>query len=65
MKEGYSVDIPGIGSIYPSISGELSDTSGEVKADKIKKVNINFRPAKRLKEAIKHLEFKKVKKSKP
>ncbi|MDQ2177178.1 DNA-binding domain-containing protein [Marinifilum sp. D714] len=65
MEEGYSVDIPGIGIIYPSISGEPSDTPEGVKADKIKKVNIKFRPAKRLKQAIKHVEFKKVKKSKP
>jgi len=62
LKKGCSIDIPGIGTIYPSISGEPSETPEEVRSDKIKKVNINFRPAKRLKEAIKHAEFKKVKK---
>ncbi|WP_425593914.1 hypothetical protein [Marinifilum flexuosum] len=53
--------MPGVGTIFPSISGEQSNTSTEVKADKIKEVNIKFSPAKRLKQAIKHVAFRKAK----
>lgn len=61
LKEGYSVNLPGIGIIYPSISGEPSDSPENVTPDKIKKANINFRPAKGLKQAIRQVRFKKVK----
>ncbi|MDE5421151.1 HU family DNA-binding protein [Ancylomarina sp. DW003] len=60
MQNGNSVNLPGIGTIYPSISGNPSETIEEVNADDIKKVNINFRPSKKLKKAVRLVKFKKV-----
>ena len=61
IEKGYSVEIKGIGTIYPSIKGLPSETEKEVNTKKIVKAYLNFRPAKRLKEAIRQVSFKRVK----
>ena len=61
IEQGYSVEIHGIGTIYPSIKGLPSETEKEVNAKKIEKAYLNFRPAKLLKRAIRFVDFKKAK----
>lgn len=60
IENGCSVDIKGIGTIYPAIKGLPSENEQEVNFKKIEKAYLNFRPAKRLKQAIKHVENKRA-----
>ena len=60
LTEGRSVELPGIGVIYPSIKGTSADTAKQVSKKNITNVHINFRPGKRLKKAIKQADLKKV-----
>lgn len=57
LLDGYSVQMGDWGSFMVSVSSEGADTKEECTVDKIKAVNIRFRPGKEMKEAIAKATF--------
>ncbi len=61
LAEGRIVRFDKIGSLYPSLSSHPSETEDKVDASKIKSVKVNFRPGKRILQALQNADKKKVK----
>lgn len=59
MKRGYRVELPGIGIISPSIKGTPAESPSKLSSRNITSTHINFIANKRLKNALKKVDFKK------
>jgi len=57
LLDGYTVQMGDWGSFLLTVSSEGVDTEAECTADKIKAVNIRFRPGKEMKEAVAKASF--------
>lgn len=61
LADGKIVRFDRLGSLYPSLSSTPSDTEEEVSAANIKSVKVNYRPGKRIMDAMINVQKKKVK----
>ena len=61
LAEGKIVRFECLGSLYPSLSSNPSDTEKEVSAANIKKLKVNYRAGKRILEAMENAPKEKVK----
>lgn len=61
LSEGRIVRFDRLGSLYPSLSSSPSEKEEEVTEVNIKSVKVNFRPGKRILDAMKNAIKKKVK----
>lgn len=61
LAEGRIVRFEQLGSLYPSISSRPADTADKLTADNIKGVKVNYRPGKRIIDAMESAPKKKVK----
>lgn len=61
LSEGRIVRFDRLGSLYPSLSSSPSEKEEEVTEANIKSVKVNFRPGKRILDAMKNAIKKKVK----
>lgn len=61
LAAGKIVRFERLGSLYPSLSSGPSDTEEEVTAENIKQVKVNFRPGKRILDAMRSVQKRKVK----
>lgn len=61
LAEGKIVRFERLGSLYPSLSSTPSDTEKDVNVQNIKKVKVNYRPGKRILEAMQNAPKEKVK----
>ncbi len=61
LAQGKIVRFDRLGTIYPSLSITPSDTEEEVNEANIKSVKMNYRPGKRIMDAMKSVSKKKVK----
>lgn len=60
LSEGKIVRFEQLGSLYPSLSSTPSDTQEEVSAANIQTIRVNYRPGKRIMDAMKNASKKKV-----
>lgn len=61
LADGKIVRFDRLGSLYPSLSSAPSDTEEGVTAANIKSVKVNYRPGKRIMDAMINVQKKKVK----
>lgn len=61
IEAGNIVHLGPLGSFYPAIKSEAKDSPKAVKSSSIKKVSINYRPSRELKERIAGAKFEKRK----
>ena len=61
LADGKIVRFDRLGSLYPSLSSSPSDTEEKVTAENIQSVKVNYRPGKRIMDAMKNVPKKKVK----
>lgn len=59
MQKGRPVRLGDIGTFYITVKSEGVDTAEEVTSDVIKSARTVFRPGKRIKKMLKHLDFQK------
>lgn len=59
LSQGRIVRLQKLGSLYPTLSSKGEETPEEVSAHSIRKVGVNYRPGKRIIEAIKSAGFDK------
>ena len=60
LKDGNSVELPGIGIFRITISSQAEDTAKEVTAKSIKNAKILFKPNKDFNKVLDDLSFKKI-----
>lgn len=60
LSEGKIVRFEQLGTLYPSLSSTSSDTKEKVSAANIKTIRVNYRPGKRIMDAMKNVVKKKV-----
>jgi predicted histone-like DNA-binding protein len=58
LTSGYTVQIDGFGTFYPTFTATGADTEAAATASNVQKVNIRFRPHAELKAAIEGAELK-------
>ena len=61
LEKGNIVHIKPLGSFYPSIKSEAKDSPEEVTPKSIKKVSINYRPSRAMRDRIAGASFERVK----
>ena len=61
IVDGKIVRLDKLGSFYPSLSSSGANTEGEFSTNLIKGAKINYRPGKRINDALKTVNFTKVK----
>lgn len=59
LNDGYTVDLDEFGNFHLTCTSEGSDTIEDVTAANIKKVNLQFRPGKLIRQTLNNTEFKK------
>ena len=57
LVDGYTVDLEEFGNFHLTCSSEPSETADEVTQTRIKKVSIQFRPGKMVKDSINTIKF--------
>lgn len=57
LLDGYTVQMGDWGSFQLTVSSDGAETEADCTADKIKAVNIRFRPGKEMKEAVSKASF--------
>jgi len=57
LSQGRIVELGNLGNFQIGVLSHPSDTADEVTLDNIKRVHINFRPARRMRDAIKTMPF--------
>ena len=60
LSQSRVVRLEKLGSLYPSISSNGADTAEKLSANSIKRVSVNYRPGKRIVNALENAGFKKV-----
>lgn len=60
-ERGCSIRLDGLGTFSTTVKGFPAESEAAVTAKHIKKVNIQFRPGKTLRQAMETAEFEKVK----
>lgn len=60
LVNGKIIRLEQLGSLYPSISSAPSNELKRFNASLIKAVKVNYRPGKRIKDALKTVTFKRV-----
>jgi predicted histone-like DNA-binding protein len=61
LAEGRIIRFDRLGSLYPSLSSSSSETEKEVTSANIRTVKVNYRPGKRIMDAMKNTPKEKVK----
>lgn len=61
LAEGRIVRFDRLGSLYPSLSSSPSEDEKDVTAANIRSVKVNYRPGKRILDAMKNVTKEKVK----
>jgi len=61
LADSKIVRLDKLGTFYPTISSEGKDKAEDVSSSAIKSVGVNYRPGKRIIDAMKSKGFKKVK----
>ena len=65
LAQGRIVRLEKLGSFYPAISSRGEDEEATVSANSIKKVNVNYRPGKRILASLESAGFNKIKSTAP
>lgn len=60
LAEGKIVRFEQLGTLYPSLSSDPSDTEDGVTSANIKNVRVNYRPGKRIIDAMRNVTKKRV-----
>lgn len=60
LSQGRIVKLDGIGNFQVGVRSEGSDVIESVDAFSVKSAHLNFRPAKRLKKMLEHVNFKLI-----
>lgn len=60
LGNGQIMRMEKLGSFYPTLSSSASDIATKVKSTNIRKVGVNYRPGKRILNAIRDAGFEKV-----
>jgi len=57
LSQGRIVELGNLGNLQIGVHSHPSDTADEVSLDNIKQMHINFRPARRMRDALKTMPF--------
>lgn len=60
LAEGRIVRFEQLGSLYPSLSSTPSDTAEQVSANNIRAIKVNYRPGKRIVDAMQNAKKSKL-----